>query len=185
MPMPIEKLYTAEEFYSLGITEPCELINGQIVYMSPSPNIRHQRLAKGIIVTIENYIKKNKGKCEVFSAPTDVKLSSDVIVVPDIFIACDPNKFDEQKYNGAPDLVMEIVSPGSFGRDYKDKLLLYKAAGVKEYWIIDPTEERVIAYLFGQPNITEFYTFDDVIPVGLYKNNSEPLEICVNKLINN
>ncbi|MCM1524631.1 MAG: Uma2 family endonuclease [Ruminococcus sp.] len=181
--MSIEKQYNADEFYKLDITEPCELINGQIVNMSPSPSIKHQQISGEICYTIKKYIKRNNGKCRVFDAPTDVKLNDKTIVVPDVFVACDPDKFDEQKYNGAPDLIIEIVSPNNSERDYKDKLLLYKTACVKEYWIIDPTNERVIVYLFGQPNITEFYTFNDTIKVGLYRNSNEPLTVCINDLL--
>ena len=183
MPMSIEKHYTADEFYKLDISEPCELINGQIVNMSPSPNIKHQQISGEIFYTIKDYIKKNDGKCKVFEAPTDVKLNDDTIIIPDLFIACNPDNFDEQKYNGAPDWIIEIVSPNNSERDYKDKLLLYKSACVKEYWIIDPTNEMVIVYLFGQPNVTEFYTFNDTITVGLYKDSNEPLTICINELM--
>lgn len=183
MPMSLEKQYTANEFYTLDIAEPCELINGKIINMSPSPNIRHQRLSGRLSTYIRNYISNNNGKCEVFEAPTDVKLNDDTIVVPDLFVACDPDNFDEQKYNGAPDWIIEIVSPNNSERDYKDKLLLYKTNGVKEYWIIDPTNERVIVYLFGQTNVTGFYDFNDKITAGLYRDNGEPLTIRVSELI--
>lgn len=183
MPMSIEKHYTADEFCKLDIAEPCELVNGQIVNMSPSPNIKHQQISGEMFYTIKSYIKKNNGKCKVFEAPTDVKLNDYTIVIPDLFVACNPDNFDEQKYNGAPDWIIEIVSPNNSEHDYKDKLLLYKSASVKEYWIIDPTNERVIVYLFGQPNISEFYTFSDVITAHLYKDSSEPLTICVNDLM--
>lgn len=182
MPMFAEKHYTIEEFYALDIKKPCELINGRILDMSPSPNIRHQQLSGEIFYTIKDYIKKNNGSCKVFEAPTDVKLDEN-IVVPDIFVACDPDKFDEQKYNGAPDWIIEIVSPGNSERDYKEKLFLYKSAGVREYWIIDQTAEKVIVYLFGQPNITDFYTFDDTITVGLYKTGTSPLTIRINDML--
>lgn len=183
MPMSIEKRYTADEFYTLDIAEPCELISGRIVNMSPSPNIRHQRISGRLSTYIRNYISNKKGKCEVFEAPTDVKLNNDTIVIPDLFVACNPDNFDEQKYNGAPDWIIEIVSPNNSERDYKDKLLLYKNNGVKEYWIIDPTNEKVLVYLFGKTNITEFYTFNDTITAGLYRDSKEPLSICIKDFI--
>lgn len=182
MPMSAGKCYTVEEFYALDIKKPCELINGHIVDMSPSPSIMHQQLSGEIFYTIKDYIKKNNGTCRVFEAPTDVRLD-DNIVVPDIFVACDPDRFDEQKYNGAPEWIIEIVSPGNSERDYKEKLFLYKSAGVREYWIIDQMSEKVVVYLFGKPNITDFYTFDDTITVGLYKNSEVPLTICINELL--
>ena len=116
MPMTNEQRYTAEQFYKLDLQEPCELINGIIVDMSPSPNIKHQRISARVTNFITNYINKNKGKCEVFNAPTDVKLNDDTIVIPDIFVACKPENFDEQKYNGAPDWIIEIVSPNNSER---------------------------------------------------------------------
>ncbi|MBP0964507.1 MAG: Uma2 family endonuclease [Oscillospiraceae bacterium] len=197
--MPMKKTYTADEFYALGLTEPCELINGKIVSLwgstdpvnegqtniSPSPNIRHQRLSSDILYEIKHYIRKNKGKCEVFCSPTDVKLSSGEVVVPDIFITCDPEKFDEQKYNGAPDLIIEIVSPHNIERDLQDKPLIYKNAGVREYWIVNPMNEKVTVFQFGQPTITEFYSFDDIIPMGIYKDMPEQLTICISDLENN
>lgn len=183
MPIPKKQDHiTISDFYSLDIKEPCELINGRIVNMSLSPSIMHQSISDGLFYDIKDYIKKNNGKCRVFEAPTDVMLSKDTVVVPDIFVACIPDNFDEQKYNGAPDWVIEIVSQGNSEHDYKDKLLLYKNSGVKEYWIIDPTNEKVIVYLFGKPNIAEFYSFDDIITVGLYKDNIEPLKLCINDL---
>lgn len=183
MPISIEKKYNVDEFYKLNIAEPCELINGYIKNMSPSPNIKHQRISARVTNSILNYINKNNGRCEVFNAPTDVKLNDNTIVIPDIFVACNPDNFDEQKYNGAPDWIIEIVSPSNSERDYKDKLLLYKHAGVKEYWIIDPMLQKVIVYLFGKTNIAEFYNFDDSITVALYKDNKEPLSICINDII--
>ncbi len=183
MPIPIGNKYNVDEFYKLDVLEPCELINGYIVNMSPSPNIQHQKISGELFYIIKDYIKKNNGKCKVFEAPTDVKLSDDTVVIPDIFVTCNPDNFDEQKYNGAPDWIIEIVSPNNSERDYKDKLLLYKSAGVKEYWIIDPTNGKVIVYLFSKPNIIEFYGFDDIIIVELYKNNREPLTICINQIV--
>ncbi len=181
--MPIEKKYNVDEFYKLNIIEPCELINGRIVNMSPSPNIQHQQISGELFYIIKDYIKKNNGKCKVFEAPTDVKLNNNTIVVPDIFVTCNPSNFDEQKYNGAPDWIIEIVSSNNSEHDYKDKLLLYKSAGVKEYWIIDPISDKVIVYLFNKSNVIEFYNFDDVITVELYKNNKENLTICIDELI--
>ena len=183
MPIPFENKCSADKFYSLDIKEPCELIDGKIYDMSPSPSIKHQKLVSGLHYEIRHYIKKQGGKCEAFMAPTDVKLNDENIVIPDIFVACDPNRFDEQKYNGAPDWVIEVTSPSNYQRDLKDKLIIYKEAGVREYWIVDPLDGRVIVYLFGKPNITEFYTFDDVIETCIFKNKSEPLTIRVNDVL--
>lgn len=184
MAAPKEKRYTVEEFRKLtDIGERAELIDGVIYDMSPSPSIRHQRISGNLFFEIKRYIKRNNGKCEVFEAPTDVKLNDTATVIPDIFVACNPDNFDEQQYNGAPDWIIEIVSPSNAAHDFKDKLYLYSKAGVREYWIIDPVEERVLVYRFGKPHITELYTFDDPITAGIYSNNSEPLTICVNQIL--
>ncbi len=144
--------------------------------MSPSPNIKHQKISGEIAFRLREHIKKNNGKCSVFEAPTDVKLSENTLVIPDIFVACNPDNFEEQFYNGAPDLIIEIVSPSNSNHDYKDKLYIYKSFGVREYWIVDPAYERVVVYLFGDTNFTEFYSFDDKIPVKIFDSE---LLICI------
>lgn len=193
MPIPNEKRYTAEEFYSLGIEEPCELIDGKICYlwtedgeakgMSPSPSIRHQDISMAVSCEIKHYIKKNGGKCRVFAAPTDVKLDDGTVVVPDIFVACKTENFDEQKYNGAPDWVIEIISPSSISWDRYEKCSLYRSAGVKEYWVIDPLYSKIMVYKFGEPNTVEFYNFDDKITAGIFGDKPEPLTVCINEIL--
>ena len=183
MPLLYNDHYTVDEFRTLDdLGERAELIDGIIYDMSPSPSIRHQRISGRLSTFIRNYVDRNHGKCETFEAPTDVKLNEKTLVVPDIFVACDPDKFDEQQYNGAPDWIIEIVSPSNAVHDFKDKLFLYKSSGVREYWIIDPMNEKVLVYRFGNSNVTEFYTFDDDIIVGIYSDKEEPLIICINKL---
>ena len=178
-----EKRYTSDEFLAMtGLPECCELLDGYI-YMSPSPSQDHQRIVKRITGTIDRYISKNKGKCEVFMSPSDVKLSDYYTVQPDIFVVCDPDKLDGQKCNGAPDWVIEILSPSNEAHDLTDKLSLYKEAGVREYWIVDPMQERVIVYPFTTTKITGIYTFDDDIPAGIYSDAAEPLNICIRKLL--
>jgi len=193
MSIPDEKRYTVEEFYNMDIDVPCELIDGKICYMcnadsevknmSPSPSIKHQRISRELLSEIRNYIKRNGGKCEVFDAPTDVKLNDVTLVVPDIFVACKPENFDEQKYNGAPDWIIEIISPNNINRDRYEKCALYRSAGVREYWIIEPTYEKIIVYLYGKPNIVEFYNFADRITAGIWKDNPEPFTICLNEIL--
>ena len=193
MPMPIEKKYTAEEFEKLELPERCELIDGyiyigecvekydpqkaQIANMAPAPNYIHQEISANIVSDIIHYIRKQNGKCKVFSAPADVKLDDDIIVQPDIFVTCDPNRLDGRYHNGAPDWIIEILSPSTAKRDSNDKLYLYKTHGVREYWIIDPEAKRIIVYLFDNSSNIELYTFSDSVPVHIYKNSPEPLFI--------
>lgn len=202
---------TAEEFRLLESDKRCELINGEIVYMSPScglssayplimgtepqtdslyksisdlpagvprPGFLHQKISGEIFFSIKSYISKHKGKCQVYAAPADVKLSDDTVVQPDIFVTCDPSRIDGQYHNGAPDWVIEILSPSTAGIDLGKKLFLYRSAGVREYWAIDPDEKKIIVYLFenSHSNI-EFYSFKDSISAGIYRNNDEPLVI--------
>ncbi len=168
MPLSEKKTYTADEFLALiGETNKSyELINGEIIAQA-APNILHQRISREVTYAFNSFIKSRGGKCEIFNAPTDVKLKDDTVVQPDIFIGCDPDKFDDHKYNGAPDLVIEIVSSNR-SDDFTKKLALYKSTGVREYWIIDPENERTVVYLFGESIGLNIYTFDMPIPVGIY-----------------
>ena len=179
------KKYTSDEFFALGKFDDTlrELINGDVVALA-SPNIAHQRLTRNILFEIESYIRRNSGKCEVFSAPTDVKLDNINVVVPDIFIACKPENFDKQKYNGAPEFIIEIVSTNRID-DYVRKLSLYQTHGVREYWIIDPEEERTLRYCFINEKKADMtaYKFDEAVPVGIYSSNASPLIINISELL--
>ncbi|WP_028509134.1 Uma2 family endonuclease [Ruminococcus sp. NK3A76] len=168
MPLKENRKYTAEEYLALTpeTNEKSELIYGEIVAQA-APSIQHQRISREVSFQLVSYVKSKGGKCEVFSAPTDVKLDEYTVVQPDIFIGCDPERFDKQKFNGAPDLVIEIVS-SNLTDDYSTKLELYKNSGVREYWIIDPKVEKTVVYLFGDRVEVNIYTFDKPIPVSLY-----------------
>lgn len=192
MPMPIIKKYTAEEFLKMELPERCELIDGDIflgeeaekydprtdkpVCLS-APSQTHQRISRELLYAVTDYIRKNKGDCEAFAAPSDVKLDDKNIVQPDIFVTCGPKKLDGQFHNGAPDWIIEILSPSTLRRDFSKKLSLYKSFGVREYWIIDPTDSRIIVYWFENGSVTELYTFSDNIPVHIYENAPSPLTI--------
>lgn len=159
--------YTAEDYYDAIADREnrTELIDGIIVDMA-SPRIRHQRIAQRITARLDEHIHRNDGKCQAFSA-VDVKLDDINIVVPDIMICCDPEKFDEQKYNGAPDFVAGIVSSNR-SLDYIRKLWLYSRGGVREYWIIDPQLERVLVYFFEEDASPQIYDFHTPIPVRIW-----------------
>ena len=178
-----KRKYTSDEFLAMTDTEGrYELVSGEIYAMSPSPNTRHQRLSGDLYLKIGNYIRDNKGKCQVFFAPFDVKLTDEDTVQPDIFVVCDPDKLDEQKCNGAPDWVIEILSPGNSEHDTVQKLSLYMKTGVREYWIVDPMNEKVLVYPFEETKATGIFTFGDRIAAGIYKNEPEQLVICINEL---
>ncbi len=171
-----EKAYTIDDIYSLPDGERAELIDGKIYYMAP-PNTKHQRLVHFFDREIGNYIQNNNGECEVLPAPFAVFLNEDEInyVEPDISVICDRDKITDKGCNGAPDWIIEIVSPGNKPMDYFTKLFKYRSAGVREYWIVDPTREVVTVYRFEKETM-EQYSFGEDIPVGLYEDFSIKVE---------
>lgn len=164
-----ENVHTVEDIYALPDGERAELIDGEIYYMAP-PNTRHQRLVHFFDREIGNYIQSHKGECEVFPAPFAVFLNENntSYVEPDISVICDKNKIMDKGCNGAPDWIIEIVSSGSKSMDYFTKLFKYRNAGVREYWIVDPMKELVMAYKF-EKGVLEEYPFGKDIPVGIYE----------------
>lgn len=115
-------------------------------------------------------MEKNRGKCEVFDVGVNVYLDEDeyTLVIPDIAVVCDESKVSEQGIFGAPDWVLEIVSPSTRQNDYHKKLHKYMDAGVREYWIVDMDRQMVSVCINGEPMQVTIYGFDDKIPVGIY-----------------
>ena len=171
-----EEIYTIDDIYALPDGERAELIDGKIYYMSP-PSWTHQRISSYLHNEIYNYIKKNKGTCEVLAAPFAVFLNNDEnnYVEPDISIICDQSKLDEKGCHGAPDWIIEIVSPSSKPRDYMTKLFKYSTVGVREYWIVDPGKQMVTVYGF-EKDMVEQYSFGEDVPVGIYEDFSVKVE---------
>ena len=164
-------IYTEEDYYNLPENVRAELIDGQIYYMS-APSRIHQKILNFLNTEINIYIRSKDGSCEVYPAPFAVKLFEDddkTVVEPDISVICDPNKLTERGCTGAPDWIVEIVSPSTSSHDYIRKLNLYAKAGVKEYWIIDPRTEKVFVYHLDQADVNaDSYTFQDKIKVNIY-----------------
>ena len=163
-----EEIYTTDDIYALPDGERAELVDGRIYYMAP-PNTRHQMIVSDLHYHIKDYIKRNNGECEVFPAPFAVFLNEDNInyVEPDISVICDKSRLDERGCHGAPDWIIEIVSPGSRQMDYFTKLFKYRAAAVREYWIVDPPKELVTVYRFEQETMDQ-YSFGEEVPAGIY-----------------
>ncbi len=165
--------YTIEDYYNWPVDERIELIDGVIYHVS-MPSIRHQRIVGEIDFCFKSFVRKGKGKCEVFGAGIDVRLDADdwTMVVPDITVVCEKDKFTDQYLNGAPDLVVEVLSKSTRKKDMTLKLGKYAEAGVREYWIIDPQKETVIVYKFNCEDESDtqiqFYTFENKIPVGIW-----------------
>ena len=134
MALAQEKIYTSEDYWNLPEGQRAELIDGQLYNMAP-PNRIHQKLIMELTAVIHNHIKKSGGSCEVYPAPFAVNLNADddTWVEPDISVICDKNKLSDRGCNGAPDWIIEIISPSTQSRDYLKKLWLYQKAGVREY----------------------------------------------------
>ena len=164
-----EAVYTIDDIYALPDGERAELIDGKIYYMAPPSRI-HQRILLSLSRMIADYIDSQNGNCEINIAPFAVFLDKDNFnyVEPDISIVCDPSKLDDKGCHGAPDWIIEIVSHGNKPMDYFTKLFKYRAAGVREYWIVDPIKQRVTVYFFEKESVEE-YSFGTDIPVGIYE----------------
>lgn len=167
-----EEIYTTQDIDLLPEGARAELIDGQIYDMAP-PTRTHQRILGLLYRKIADHIDSNKGRCEVNIAPFAVYLNNDDLnyVEPDICVVCDPGKLDDRGCHGAPDWILEVVSPGSRQMDYFKKLFKYRTAGVKEYWIVDPMKNQVVVYDFKQDRIEE-YSFEEQIPVGIFEGFS-------------
>ena len=164
-----EEIYTIDDIYALPDGERAELIDGKIYYMAP-PSRTHQRISGKLYQTIANYIDSTGGKCEIYAAPFAVFLNDDDInyLEPDISVICDQSKLDDKGCHGAPDWVIEVVSPSSKPRDYMAKLFKYRNAGVMEYWIVDPDKQMTMVYGF-EKDIVEQYNFGEDVPSGIYE----------------
>lgn len=122
-----------------------ELINGEVVAMSPRPKFNHNRVAFRIAHLFENYLRGKR--CTVIADGTDLYLTEKDRFVPDMMVVCDRDKILEDGVHGAPDLVVEVLSHSTANRDRGYKKNLYAKHGVKEYWIVNPTDRSVEVYL--------------------------------------
>lgn len=167
MALANEKIYTIEDIYNLPEGQRAELIDGHMYMMAP-PNRQHQEIAGELFGIIRDYIRKNKGQCKTYIAPFAVFLNNNMnYVEPDISVICDTSKLNDKGCLGAPDWIIEIVSPGSQRMDYMTKLFKYRNAGVREYWVVDKAKDRITVYNFEDEDMKE-YTFSEVIKVGIY-----------------
>lgn len=173
--------YTDEEFYEYLDNNDvrAELINGFIVVDMGQPSPLHQRLSFLLTRLFYDYIRENKRKCEVYQE-IEVRFDKENVVVPDIFVTCKPEMLDERRMNGAPELIIEIVSGNRFS-DYGRKLALYKAQGVREYWIVDPKLSQVTVWFFEDEESPYSFRFDEDITVRMTEK-CEPLIINIAEL---
>jgi len=139
-----EELYTYADYASWDDDVRCELIDGRVYMMAPAPSESHQDISGEMYRQFANFLLDKQ--CKVFHAAFDVCLNADgdgekTVVQPDIVVVCDRSKLDGKRCNGAPDMVVEILSPSSSNRDNLLKYIKYMEAGVKEYWIVDPDDK--------------------------------------------
>lgn len=160
---------TLEQYEALPAGERVEVFDGIACNMA-SPSRIHQSISMQLSTVINNYILRRKGACRIFSAPFDVLLSDKplLIVQPDIMVICDQDKLDGKRCNGAPDFIIEIVSPGNPADDYIRKLYYYQKAGVREYWIVDPRRRMVTVNFFQENLLNIQYSFDSTVRVGIF-----------------
>jgi Uma2 family endonuclease len=152
------KRYSYADYQLWQFRERVELIRGHIFKMSPAPGTTHQKISRQLSLQLFGFFDKKKG-CEAFSAPFDVRLpigglrSDDetfTVVQPDLCVICDPDKLDEKGCLGAPDLVIEILSPGNSKKEMREKFDVYEEAGVREYWLVNPSDKTVLIYILNE-----------------------------------
>lgn len=169
------KIHTEDDYHNLPEDVRAELIDGQFYNMS-APGRIHQEISAELLTAIRQYIRSKNGSCKAYAAPFAVKLFEDdaaTIVEPDISVICDIDKLTDRGCTGAPDWIIEIISPGNPEHDYIYKLQLYAAAGVLEYWIVDPQKERIFVYHLEQAKFeVEAFTFGDAVKAAIFEDLS-------------
>ena len=169
--VPKHGAYTIADYYSLPDDQRVELIDGEFYDMG-APSLRHQRLIFLLQLLFEECIEQHGGPCEVFAAPCDVRLDRDnyTMVQPDLLVIC--GDFDRHgiRYEGPPELVVEVLSDSTRSKDLFLKLYKYQNAGVKEYWIVDPKKQTVTVHYFDTEEYDpKRYDFQSEIPINISK----------------
>ena len=168
------KKITVDDFYAMPENWKGELIDG-VLYSMSTPRYLHQMLAKLIGRQMDEYVREQKGDCLVLPLPVDTQLDCDeyTMLEPDITVLCDRSLLRKGIIYGAPDLVIEILSPSTRRKDCIIKLKKYMDAGVKEYWTVDPEAERIHVYRMDARVFPEIYNFGDKVPVGIWERRCE------------
>ncbi len=163
--------YTLKDYLALPDNVRAELIDGKLIYME-SPTTKHQEYLFETASVLRSYIRRKKGSCKVMISPLDVQLDCDdrTIVQPDIIVVCSRDKLTEKRIYGAPDLCIEISSPSSRSLDRKTKLRKYRAAGVREYWIVDTDHRQILCYFFEADTAPAVYSFGTPVPVHIFQS---------------
>lgn len=176
--LDLDKIYSYADYLTWKFQDRLELIKGKISKMSPTPSTFHQKVSMNLTGILWNEFKNDP--CKLFSAPFDVRLldkkkstlDKDVftVVQPDLCVICDEDKLDARGAFGAPDLVIEILSPGNSNKEMKYKFDLYQEAGVLEYWIVNPQDKTLFIYILKDDQFIGLHPLieEDVIASPLF-----------------
>ena len=174
--------YSFADYLTWQFQERVELIKGKLFKMA-MPSVKHQRVSGNFYRLFANYLHKKP--CQIFHPPFDVRLEKPphhrkakdksifTVVQPDLTIICDADKIDNKGCSGAPDLIIEILSPSTGSKDVKDKKEVYEFAEVPEYWIVHPQDQTVIVYILNEQKkyvIDNVYTATDSIKVSIFND---------------
>ncbi len=176
--LDLNKKYTFADYLLWADDKRRELIKGFIQLMSPAPTRKHQDISGSIYGQFWNHLRNHN--CKVYHAPFDVRFPSSkdelnddkvyTVVQPDISIICDLTKLDEKGCIGAPDLIVEILSPATVKKDVEEKFKLYEENGVKEYWIVHPNDETLTIFFLdkkGKYQLQGIFAKDSKVKAGI------------------
>jgi Uma2 family endonuclease len=166
--LDLNKTYTYADYLTWKFSERVELIKGWVYKMSPAPRRIHQKVESNLHIEIGSFFKNSK--CDVYESPFDVRLIKnkgqsdheiETVVQPDICVICDLDKLDDKGCIGAPDLIIEILSPSTIKKDYTEKFNLYEENGVKEYWIANPEGRSLQIFYLNDGKYEEMETYEE------------------------
>ena len=185
-----EKHYTYADYLQWPDETRYELIDGEAFLMSPAPLVEHQEVAGEVYYQLRNQLDGQP--CRPYIAPVDVRLprkdeadaAIDTVVQPDILVVCDPRKIDRRGVRGAPDWVLEVLSPSTAAHDQIAKRRAYERAGVREYWLVHPGDRTLTVYVLenGQYGRPEIYELKDETPLGVLPGVSIAWDALVTRL---
>jgi len=180
--LDLNKRYTYADYLTWMDDVRRELYDGFIKLMTPAPSSKHQEISVNLTISLGSFLIRKV--CKLYHAPSDVRFPKNrksledkqvyTVLQPDLYVVCDLSKLDARGCLGAPDLIIEIVSPKNSKRDLKDKFDIYQEHGVREYWIVNPTDENVNVFLLdekGKFQLVGMYAEDDKIPVNIFNGD--------------
>ena len=185
-----EKHYTYADYLQWPDDTRYELIDGEALRMAPTPLIEHQEIAGEVYCQLANQLDGQP--CRPYIAPVDVRLpradeadaAIDTVVQPDVLVVCDPSKIDRRGVRGAPDWVLEVLSPSTAAHDQIAKRRTYERAGVREYWLVHPGDRTLTVYVLdnGQYGRPEIYELKDATPIGVLPGVSIAWDALIERL---